>query len=98
VWDESLAIWADNEYDNIMAKPKMLATLCTLKTENMWFRREVRHFLSLPPASKIFKEQGKRLFEKCLAVKTATTSTKSACADSRKIKGLRNLRRQVLYL
>jgi hypothetical protein len=38
------------------------------------------------------------MFEKCPAVKTATTSTKSACADSRKIKGLRNLRRQVLYL
>jgi hypothetical protein len=40
----------------------------------------------------------KSMFEKCPAVKTATTSTKSACADSRKIKGLRNLRRQVLYL
>jgi MFS family permease len=43
-------------------------------------------------------ERPKRVFEKCPAVKTATTSTKSACADSRKIEGLRNLRRQVLYL
>jgi hypothetical protein len=40
----------------------------------------------------------KSMFEKCLAVKTATTSTKSACADSRKIRDSRNRRRQVLYL